>query len=149
MGTDKTIVVTPQELVAVPLRAPVPRKNEAIAFGVAAVSDVLSIWTVPLPPLQLALDVATAIVLFVILGRRWGSLAGSDRRSNPRHGSLPRVGSGRGFDRRLRRHQETAQVVKLTHQIFSTQIQNVRDQTQNFVALIRRIQYAPPRLSDI
>jgi hypothetical protein len=88
MGIDKTIVVTPQELLAVPSARP-SRTRMAIAFGVAAVSDVLSIWTVPLPPLQLALDVATAIVLFVILGRRWALLPGLIAEAIPGMGIFP------------------------------------------------------------
>lgn len=46
------------------------------AFGIAAVSDVLSIWLAFVPPVQWALDVATALLLFLFLGRQWLVLPG-------------------------------------------------------------------------
>lgn len=52
------------------------RKRFAIAFGVAAVSDVLSFWTEFAPPVQWTLDLVTASLLFLILGRRWEILPG-------------------------------------------------------------------------
>ena len=39
-------------------------------------SDVLSIWLEFVPPVQWALDVATALLLFLILGRQWLILPG-------------------------------------------------------------------------
>jgi hypothetical protein len=52
------------------------RKRFAVAFAVAAVSDVLSFWTEFAPPVQWTLDVVTASLLFLILGRRWEILPG-------------------------------------------------------------------------
>jgi hypothetical protein len=52
------------------------RKRFAIAFAVAAVSDVLSLWTEFAPPVQWTLDLITASLLFLILGRRWAILPG-------------------------------------------------------------------------
>jgi hypothetical protein len=43
----------------------------AAAFAVAIVSDALSVWLEFAPPLQWALDVGTALALFLILGRQW------------------------------------------------------------------------------
>ena len=43
----------------------------AAAFAVAAVSDVLSVWLEFVPPLQWALDIGTAMLLFLMLGRQW------------------------------------------------------------------------------
>lgn len=51
-------------------------KRFAIAFGVAAFSDVLSVWTEFAPPVQWTFDLITASVLFLILGRRWAILPG-------------------------------------------------------------------------
>jgi len=46
------------------------------AFAVAAISDVCSAVLEFAPPLQWALDIVTAGVLFVILGRQWMILPG-------------------------------------------------------------------------
>jgi len=43
---------------------------------VAVASDVVSFWAELVPPVQWAVDLATAIALFVILGRRWAILPG-------------------------------------------------------------------------
>ena len=51
-------------------------KRLAIAFGVAALSDVLSFWTEFVPPVQWTVDLITAALLFLILGRRWAILPG-------------------------------------------------------------------------
>ena len=48
----------------------------AAAIAVAAVSDLLSVWTEIVLPLQWALDLLTAGVLFLILGRQWLILPG-------------------------------------------------------------------------
>jgi hypothetical protein len=52
------------------------RKRFAIAFAVAAASDVLTLWTELILPLQWTLDLVTAVLLFLILGRRWEILPG-------------------------------------------------------------------------
>jgi hypothetical protein len=48
----------------------------AVAFFVAVISDLLSVWVELLPPLQVALDICTAAILFVVLGWRWPLLIG-------------------------------------------------------------------------
>ena len=50
------------------------RTRLAAAFAVAAVSDVLSVWLTFAPPMQWGLDVATALLLFLTLGRQWAIL---------------------------------------------------------------------------
>ena len=52
------------------------RKRFAMAFAVAAFSDVLSLWTELVPPVQWTVDLITASLLFLILGRRWAILPG-------------------------------------------------------------------------
>jgi hypothetical protein len=52
------------------------RKRFAMAFAVAAFSDVLSLWTELVPPAQWTVDLITASLLFLILGRRWAILPG-------------------------------------------------------------------------
>jgi hypothetical protein len=52
------------------------RMRFAIAFGVAAVSDAVSLSTEFVPPLQWAVDLTTSALLFLVLGRRWAILPG-------------------------------------------------------------------------
>jgi hypothetical protein len=51
-------------------------KRLVLAFTVAAISDVVAVWVVLLPPLQWTLDLVTAFLLFLILGRQWMILPG-------------------------------------------------------------------------
>ena len=46
------------------------RARLATAFAIAVVSDVLSVWVELVPPAQWALDMATAVLLFLILGQQ-------------------------------------------------------------------------------
>jgi hypothetical protein len=87
METSKTIVLAPGE--AVPPLKRHTRAKMAIAFGVAAVSDVLSIWLTFAPPFQWTLDIATAVILFLILGRRWALLPGLIAEAIPGMGIFP------------------------------------------------------------
>jgi hypothetical protein len=87
METVKTIILPPTE-------APAPIKRHsraqlAAAFGVAAISDVLSMWVTFAPPIEWALDVATAFALFLILGRRWALLPGLVAEAIPGMGIFP------------------------------------------------------------
>ena len=67
---------------ALPPRVPAPTPDKLskyrllLAFVVAGVSDGLSAWLTFIPPLELGLDLATALLLFVILGWRWIILPG-------------------------------------------------------------------------
>jgi hypothetical protein len=90
---DPTIE-TGKEIVLAPTTTPQPAKRYsrgkvAIAFGVAAVSDVLSIWITFLPPAQIAVDFATALVLFWVFGRRWALLPGFIAEAIPGVGVFP------------------------------------------------------------
>jgi len=87
METGKDIILTPAET-ASPLKRH-SRAKMAIAFGVAAVSDALSIWITFAPPFQWALDLATAFVLFLIFGRRWVLLPGLVVEAIPGMGVFP------------------------------------------------------------
>jgi hypothetical protein len=51
-------------------------KRWALAFAVAAVSDAISFFVEIVPPIQWAVDLATAGLLFLILGKRWAILPG-------------------------------------------------------------------------
>ena len=60
-----------------------------LALGVAAVSDAVSFFTEVVPPAQIAIDITTAIVLFVIFGRRWAILPGLVAEAIPGLGIFP------------------------------------------------------------
>lgn len=52
------------------------KKRLALAFALAALSDGLSLFLTFTPPLQWALDLVTAFLLFVVLGWQWVMLPG-------------------------------------------------------------------------
>jgi hypothetical protein len=68
---------------------PHSRKRVALAFLVAAVSDLFSFWLEMLPPVQWAIDLGTAALLFLILGRRWAILPGLVAEAIPGLAMLP------------------------------------------------------------
>jgi len=87
MESDKTIVLSPAEATS-PFKRH-SRAKMATAFGVAAVSDALSIWLTFAPPVQWTLDLATAVVLFLIFGKRWVLLPGLVMEAIPGMGVFP------------------------------------------------------------
>jgi hypothetical protein len=99
IGTTKEITLTPTGVStgpAEPIRSfptesikRYTRSKMAIAFGIAAVSDIISIWITFAPPLQLALDMATAFALFWIFGKRWALLPGFIAEAIPGMGVFP------------------------------------------------------------
>lgn len=60
-----------------------------VAVGIAAASDVIAAFLTPLPPLMWAVDVATAISLFIVLGWRWPLLVGLILEAIPGVGVVP------------------------------------------------------------
>jgi hypothetical protein len=60
-----------------------------MAFAVAAVSDFISFWISFVVPAQWAVDLGTALLLFLILGRRWAILPGLIFEAIPGLGSFP------------------------------------------------------------
>lgn len=84
---DQPIILTPTE-VFTPIQRP-SRKRQAFAFLVAAVSDFLSFWTVLAPPMEWMIDLLTAVLLFLILGRRWVILPGLIAEAIPGMGVFP------------------------------------------------------------
>jgi hypothetical protein len=85
--TDPPVILTPTEVLA-PVRRP-SRKRQAVAFLIAAVSDVLSFWMVLALPVQWLIDLGTALLLFLILGRRWAILPGLIAEAIPGMGVFP------------------------------------------------------------
>jgi hypothetical protein len=65
------------------------RRRLVVAFIIAAVSDFLSFWTALAPPVQWAIDLGTALLLFLILGRRWAVLPGLVAEAIPGMGVFP------------------------------------------------------------
>jgi len=47
------------------------KKRLLLAFAIAGISDVVSFLDLPFPPLQVAVDLVTAGLLFMVLGWRW------------------------------------------------------------------------------
>jgi hypothetical protein len=52
------------------------KRRLVLAFAVAALSDGLSFFLTPVPPLQWAADGVTALLLFMVLGWQWILLPG-------------------------------------------------------------------------
>src|SRR5215831_2886473 len=65
------------------------KKRLAVAFAVAGLSDAIGAFATPLPPLVWVVDIATALVLFLVLGRQWLLLPGLALESIPGLGVLP------------------------------------------------------------
>jgi len=84
---DQPIILTHAEVLT-PVQRP-SRKRQAFAFLVAAVSDFLSFWTVLAPPMEWLIDLVTAVLLFLILGRRWAILPGLIAEAIPGMGVFP------------------------------------------------------------
>ncbi|MGO8792878.1 MAG: hypothetical protein ACLQVL_36570 [Terriglobia bacterium] len=85
--TEHLAVFTPTEVLA-----PIPRlsrKRQAVALVVAGLSDFVSFWTVLAPPMQWAVDLGTAFLLFLVLGRRWAILPGLITEAIPGMGVFP------------------------------------------------------------
>jgi len=64
-------------------------KRLVVAFALAGVSDVISFWAELVPPVQWLVDLGTAFLLFLILGRRWAILPGLIAEAIPGMGVFP------------------------------------------------------------
>jgi hypothetical protein len=87
MQTNEPITLPVEK--AIPPTSRATRTRIAVAFAVAAVSDFFSIWATFAPPVQWAIDGATALLLFLILGRRWALLPGLIAEAIPGMGVFP------------------------------------------------------------
>ena len=85
--TDHPVVLTSTDVQA-PVQRP-SRRRQAVAFLIAAVSDFLSFWMVLAPPMQWLIDLGTALLLFLVLGRRWAILPGLIAEAIPGMGVFP------------------------------------------------------------
>jgi hypothetical protein len=60
-----------------------------LAFGIAGISDAIGAFVTPLPPIGWVVDFATALLLFLVLGRQWLLLPGLALEAIPGLGVLP------------------------------------------------------------
>ena len=65
------------------------KKRLVLAFAIAATSDAIGAFTTPLPPIGWAVDLVTALLLFMVLGRQWLLLPGLALEAIPGLGVLP------------------------------------------------------------
>jgi hypothetical protein len=65
------------------------KKRLALAFVIAGTSDAIGAFVTPLPPIGWAADIATALLLFLVLGRQWLLLPGLALEAIPGVGVLP------------------------------------------------------------
>jgi hypothetical protein len=65
------------------------KKRLVLAFAIAAVSDAIGAFATPLPPIVWVVDIGTALLLFVVLGRQWMLLPGLALEAIPGLGVLP------------------------------------------------------------
>ena len=65
------------------------KKRLVLAFGIAGLSDAIGAFATPLPPLVWVVDIATVLLLFIVLGRQWLLLPGLALEAIPALGVLP------------------------------------------------------------
>jgi hypothetical protein len=65
------------------------KKRLALAFAIAGISDAIGAFATPLPPLVWVVDLGTALLLFIVLGRQWLLLPGLALEAIPGLGVLP------------------------------------------------------------
>jgi len=65
------------------------KKQVAVAFVIAGVSDAVGTFITLLPPIGWVVDLATALLLFLVLGRQWLLLPGLALEAIPGLGVLP------------------------------------------------------------
>lgn len=65
------------------------KQHLALAFTIAGISDAIGAFVTPLPPIGWVTDIATALLLFLVLGRQWLLLPGLALEAIPGLGVLP------------------------------------------------------------
>ena len=64
-------------------------KQLAFALAIAGASDAIGAFATPLPPIAWVVDLGTALLLFMVLGRQWLLLSGLALEAIPGLGVLP------------------------------------------------------------
>jgi hypothetical protein len=72
-----------------PLPLGLSKRQLILAFAIAGVSDVISVFTTWTPPVEWVVDFSTAVLLFVVLGWRWLLLPGLIMEAIPGVGVVP------------------------------------------------------------
>jgi hypothetical protein len=70
-------------------QARLSKPRVALTFLVAATSDVISVWTELVPPVQWAVDLLTALLLFMSFGWQWALLPGFVAEAIPGFAAFP------------------------------------------------------------
>jgi hypothetical protein len=65
------------------------KKRLAFAFAIAGISDVIGAFATLAPPIVWVVDIGTALLLFMVLGRQWLLLPGLALEAIPGLGVLP------------------------------------------------------------
>ena len=65
------------------------KKRLVLAFAIAGISDAIGAFATPLPPIVWVVDLGTALLLFLVLGRQWLLLPGLALEAIPGLGVLP------------------------------------------------------------
>ena len=65
------------------------KKTLVLAFAIAAISDAIGAFVSLAPPIAWVVDLATALLLFLVLGRQWLLLPGLALEAIPGLGVLP------------------------------------------------------------
>jgi hypothetical protein len=65
------------------------KRRLALAFAIAGISDVIGAFATPAPPIVWVVDIGTALLLFMVLGRQWLLLPGLALEAIPGLGVLP------------------------------------------------------------
>jgi|SRR5215472_3653456 len=65
------------------------KKQLALAFVIAGISDAIGAFITPLPPIGWIADLVTVVLLFMVLGRQWLLLPGLALEAIPGLGVLP------------------------------------------------------------
>ena len=65
------------------------KKQLVLAFAIAGISDAIGAFATPLPPIVWVVDLGTALLLFMVLGRQWLLLPGLALEAIPGLGALP------------------------------------------------------------
>ena len=65
------------------------KKQLALAFAIAAISDSTGAFVTPLPPIMWVVDFGTALLLFMVLGWQWLLLPGLALEAIPGVGVFP------------------------------------------------------------
>ena len=65
------------------------KRRLALAFAIAGISDAIGAFAAPLPPMVWVVDIGTALLLFLVLGRQWLLLPGLALEAIPGLGVLP------------------------------------------------------------